>query len=128
MFLVIDRLGDDFQNGPLLEQRPIPLRLPMPHIFPKLTDCEREVLDLITQSHNNAVLAERLTLSPKTVIPRLHPTTGSAGCTEVAGPTWLESWPDFSQCSWAGFVKLYRFTRLTFHCFNLLIDFQFNQA
>jgi hypothetical protein len=119
VFLVIDRLRDDFQKEPLLEQRPIPLRSTTPHIFPKLTNCEREVLDLIAQSHNHAVLTEQLTLSP---------TTGSAGCTEAAGPTWLESWPDFSPCSWAGFVKLYRFTRLKFHCFNPLIDFQFNQA
>ena len=73
MFLVIDRLSDDFQKGPLLEQRPIPLRSTTPHIFPKLTDCEREVLDLIAQSHNHAVLTERLTLSPMPSPP------GSAG-------------------------------------------------
>ena len=74
---------------------------------------------LIAQGHNHAVLTERLTLSP---------TTGSAGCTEAAGPTWLKSWPDFCLCSWAGFVKLYRFMCPKFHCFNLLIDFHFNQA
>jgi len=38
-----------------------------PQVFPELTDREREVLDLIAQGHSNAVIAERLTLSPKTV-------------------------------------------------------------
>ncbi len=36
-------------------------------IFPELTDREREVLALIAQGHNNAEIAQRLTLSPKTV-------------------------------------------------------------
>ena len=35
--------------------------------FPELTEREREVLDLIAQGHNNAVIADRLSLSPKTV-------------------------------------------------------------
>jgi DNA-binding NarL/FixJ family response regulator len=43
------------------------LRSTTPHIFPELTDRERQVLDLIAQGHNNAAIAERLTLSPKTV-------------------------------------------------------------
>jgi DNA-binding NarL/FixJ family response regulator len=43
------------------------LRSTTPHIFPELTEREREVLDLIAQGHNNAAIAERLTLSPKTV-------------------------------------------------------------
>jgi DNA-binding NarL/FixJ family response regulator len=43
------------------------LRSTTPHIFPELTDREREVLDLIAQGQNNAAIAERLTLSPKTV-------------------------------------------------------------
>jgi DNA-binding NarL/FixJ family response regulator len=43
------------------------LRSTAPHIFPELTDREREVLDLIAQGHNNAAIADRLTLSPKTV-------------------------------------------------------------
>jgi len=38
-----------------------------PLAFPELTDREREVLDLIAQGHNNAAIAERLSLSPKTV-------------------------------------------------------------
>lgn len=36
-------------------------------IFPELTEREREVLDLIAQGDNNSEIAERLTLSPKTV-------------------------------------------------------------
>jgi DNA-binding NarL/FixJ family response regulator len=38
-----------------------------PLAFPELTDREREVLGLIAQGVNNATLAERLSLSPKTV-------------------------------------------------------------
>ncbi|MDQ4077105.1 MAG: response regulator transcription factor [Chloroflexota bacterium] len=38
-----------------------------PQIFPQLTDREREVLDLIAQGYNNAEIANRLTLSIKTV-------------------------------------------------------------
>ncbi len=38
-----------------------------PLAFPELTEREREVLHLIAQGLNNAVIAERLTLSPKTV-------------------------------------------------------------
>lgn len=40
---------------------------PTPAIFPELTEREREVLHLIAQGRNNAEIAERLTLSPKTV-------------------------------------------------------------
>ena len=36
-------------------------------IFPELTDREHEVLHLIAQGYNNMEIAERLTLSPKTV-------------------------------------------------------------
>ncbi|MBI4790663.1 MAG: response regulator transcription factor [Chloroflexi bacterium] len=38
-----------------------------PRAFPELTDREHAVLDLIAQGHNNKQIAERLTLSPKTV-------------------------------------------------------------
>jgi len=38
-----------------------------PLAFPELTDREREILNLIAQGHNNTEIAERLTLSPKTV-------------------------------------------------------------
>jgi DNA-binding NarL/FixJ family response regulator len=38
-----------------------------PLAFPELTEREREVLRLIAQGLNNAAIAERLTLSPKTV-------------------------------------------------------------
>jgi DNA-binding NarL/FixJ family response regulator len=36
-------------------------------LFPELTEREREVLHLIAQGHNNAAIAGRLSLSPKTV-------------------------------------------------------------
>lgn len=36
-------------------------------VFPMLTAREREILDLIAQGRNNAYLARRLTLSPKTI-------------------------------------------------------------
>lgn len=39
----------------------------LPQAFPELTDREREVLALIAQGHNNSEIAERLSLSPKTV-------------------------------------------------------------
>lgn len=38
-----------------------------PSLFPELTEREREVLGLIAQGYTNATIAERLTLSPKTV-------------------------------------------------------------
>jgi DNA-binding NarL/FixJ family response regulator len=36
-------------------------------VFPELTEREREVLHLIAQGYTNAAIAEKLTLSPKTV-------------------------------------------------------------
>jgi DNA-binding NarL/FixJ family response regulator len=38
-----------------------------PHVFPELTDREREILDLIAQGQSNTEIAGRLVLSPKTV-------------------------------------------------------------
>jgi DNA-binding NarL/FixJ family response regulator len=38
-----------------------------PEVFPELTERERQTLELIAQGHKNAVIAERLHLSPKTV-------------------------------------------------------------
>jgi DNA-binding NarL/FixJ family response regulator len=38
-----------------------------PKAFPELTDRERAILDLIAQGRNNAEIANRLVLSPKTV-------------------------------------------------------------
>jgi DNA-binding NarL/FixJ family response regulator len=45
-------------SAPPVEQAPL---------FPELTEREREVLQLIAQGYTNAAIAERLTLSPKTV-------------------------------------------------------------
>ena len=42
-------------------------RLAPPLAFPELTEREREVLGLIGHGLNNAAIAERLSLSPKTV-------------------------------------------------------------
>jgi len=52
------RLMDFFAN-----MRPVAV----PQAFPELSDREREVLALIAQGHNNAEVAGRLVLSPKTV-------------------------------------------------------------
>jgi DNA-binding NarL/FixJ family response regulator len=41
--------------------------LQVPLAFPDLTEREREILELIAQGLNNAAIAERLVLSPKTV-------------------------------------------------------------
>jgi DNA-binding NarL/FixJ family response regulator len=38
-----------------------------PEAFPELTERERQTLDLMAQGHKNAVIADRLHLSPKTV-------------------------------------------------------------
>ena len=38
-----------------------------PQAFPDLTEREREILTLLAQGHNNAEIAQRLVLSPKTV-------------------------------------------------------------
>jgi DNA-binding NarL/FixJ family response regulator len=45
-------------SAPPAEQTPL---------FPELTEREREVLQLIAQGYTNATIAEKLTLSPKTV-------------------------------------------------------------
>jgi DNA-binding NarL/FixJ family response regulator len=39
----------------------------LPHVFPELSDREREILDLIAQGQKNAEIASHLYLSPKTV-------------------------------------------------------------
>lgn len=39
----------------------------LPHLFPDLTDREREVLDLIAQGRNNETIADELIISRKTV-------------------------------------------------------------
>lgn len=66
--------GGEALFGPAIAQRlmnffgalgPRPLTPPL--TFPELTEREREVLTLIAQGFNNSEIAERLTLSPKTV-------------------------------------------------------------
>jgi DNA-binding NarL/FixJ family response regulator len=42
-------------------------RAMLPQVFPELTEREREILNLIAQGENNAEIAQRLVLSPKTV-------------------------------------------------------------
>ncbi|MCG5436561.1 helix-turn-helix domain-containing protein [Micromonospora foliorum] len=42
-------------------------RASLPTAFPQLTDREREVLDLVAKGLDNASVAQRLALSPKTV-------------------------------------------------------------
>ena len=56
------RLKNFFQELPADARTGMPARA-----FPELTDREHAVLDLIAQGHNNKQIAERLTLSPKTV-------------------------------------------------------------
>jgi DNA-binding NarL/FixJ family response regulator len=51
----------------LLDYFATPTTVAPPVPFPELTDREREVLDLIATGANNAVIAERLFLSAKTV-------------------------------------------------------------
>jgi DNA-binding NarL/FixJ family response regulator len=41
--------------------------VPPAHLFPELTDREREILGMIAHGKSNAEIAEELTLSPKTV-------------------------------------------------------------
>jgi DNA-binding NarL/FixJ family response regulator len=41
--------------------------VPPAHLFPELTDREREILGMIAHGKSNAQIAEELTLSPKTV-------------------------------------------------------------
>src|SRR3990172_7848340 len=60
-------IADDhtlFRDGlrALIGLQPAPSR-----VFPELTDREREILNLIAQGHNNAEIAQLLTLSPKTI-------------------------------------------------------------
>jgi DNA-binding NarL/FixJ family response regulator len=60
-----------------------PRKSPQPaHLFPELTEREREVLTLIAQGYTNPAIAERLVLSPKTV--RNHVST-IFGKLQVAG-------------------------------------------
>src|ERR1700730_17681778 len=45
-----------------------PRKYPQPaHLFPELTEREREILTLIAQGYTNPAIAEQLVLSPKTV-------------------------------------------------------------
>ena len=51
----------------LIQYFSMPRPAALPQAFPELTEREREILDLIAQHHTNMEIAERLSLSPKTV-------------------------------------------------------------
>ena len=55
-------IAQRFLNYFAASQRPIP-----PSLFPELTERERNILHLIASGYNNSEIAERLTLSLKTV-------------------------------------------------------------
>ncbi len=51
----------------LMQYFSVPRPAAPPQAFPELTEREREILDLIAQHHTNIEIADRLSLSPKTV-------------------------------------------------------------
>lgn len=53
-----------------------------PAVFPELTDREREVLDLMARGHDNAAIARRLVLSPKTVRNHVSNVLGKLGAAD----------------------------------------------
>lgn len=53
-----------------------------PTVFPELTDREREVLDLMARGHDNATIARRLVLSPKTVRNHVSTVLGKLGAAD----------------------------------------------
>ncbi|KOS55970.1 LuxR family transcriptional regulator [Rhodococcus rhodochrous KG-21] len=53
-----------------------------PTVFPELTDREREVLDLMARGHDNATIARRLVLSPKTVRNHVSNVLGKLGAAD----------------------------------------------
>lgn len=53
-----------------------------PAVFPELTDREREVLDLMARGHDNATIARRLVLSPKTVRNHVSNVLGKLGAAD----------------------------------------------
>jgi DNA-binding NarL/FixJ family response regulator len=64
--------GGEAYFGPEIAQRLVDFfstpKPPSPAVaFPELTAREREILDLIARGHNNAAIAARLFVSPKTV-------------------------------------------------------------
>jgi DNA-binding NarL/FixJ family response regulator len=62
----------DPEQGPAIARRMMSYfnqirKQPAAHVFPELTQREREILVLITQHHSNQEIAQSLSLSPKTM-------------------------------------------------------------
>jgi DNA-binding NarL/FixJ family response regulator len=77
---VARRLIEHFAAAPAVAAPTAP-----PHPFPELTERERDVLALIAQGYTNAIIAERLYLSPKTVRNHVSNVFGKLQVADRAG-------------------------------------------